>query len=46
MTLAQCAPESLSDDYLSLLGGARRFKIDGSQLALYLQGSSYMVFER
>ena len=30
---------------LSLLDGVRRFKIDSSQLVLYLQGSSYMVFE-
>lgn len=46
MTQMACGPESLSDNYLSLLGGVRQFKIDGSQLTLYLQGSSYMVFER
>ena len=30
---------------LSLLDGVRQFKIDSSQLVLYLQGSSYMFFE-
>jgi heat shock protein HslJ len=47
MTRAMCPPESLFDQYLSLVNSVRRFQIDGSQLLLHLQGEGrYMVFER